>query len=172
MEDNNTAEYWINKLDLFPHPGLETGYLNEVFRDPHLVTGISGQDRNAGTNIYFLHKAAPPLNEQTVFFRMKNSELLHFYRGRSLDLLFMPNPKSDQIETLKLGPKIEEGEKYFHALPRNRWFVRRLEIEAGENPEDPKIYSLIGCTVVPGYHPEDIETKTLGEIRQELARNV
>lgn len=164
----DTADYWINKLDMFPHPGLETGYLVEVFRDPHKVLGTGGNQRNAGTNIYFLHKAAPPLDQKTVFFRMKNSELLNFYRGRPLDLLFMPDPKSPKIERLKLGPNLDKGEKYFHALPRDRWFVRRLEVEPGENPEDPGIYSLIGCTVVPGYDPEDIETKTLGEIKSEL----
>ncbi len=51
-------------------------------------------------------------------------------------------------------------DRYFHVIPRNRWFVRRLE------SEDKSAFTLIGCTVVPGYHPDDIETKTYGEIRQ------
>ena len=53
----DTAEYWIRTLNLWPHPGLETGYLNEVFRDDFKVLGYTGkEERNAGTNIYFLHK--------------------------------------------------------------------------------------------------------------------
>ena len=52
----NTAEYWIKTLKLTPHPGLETGYLNVVFEDPHKVNGTSGKKRQAGSNIYFLHK--------------------------------------------------------------------------------------------------------------------
>ena len=162
MGKEDTAQYWIDTLNLFPHPGLETGFLNEVFRDPHLVKGTAGKPRNAGTNIYFLHKPAPAFDDNTVFFRMKNSELLNFYRGSAIELLFMPDEKSPKIERLKLGPNAENGERYFHSLPRDRWFVRRLE---SDNPDD---FALIGCTVMPGYDPEDIETKTYGEIKAEL----
>ena len=52
----DTAEYWIETLGLWPHPGLETGHLNEVYRDNHVVIGTSGKERSAGTNIYFLHR--------------------------------------------------------------------------------------------------------------------
>ena len=59
--DKDTAEYWIEKLKLYPHPGLETGYLNEVFRDEHKVLSTQGKERNVSTNIYFLHKAGKAL---------------------------------------------------------------------------------------------------------------
>ena len=52
----DTAEYWIEKLHLTPHPGLETGYLNENFRDDHKVIAANGKERSGATNIYFLHK--------------------------------------------------------------------------------------------------------------------
>ncbi len=52
-----------------------------------------------------------------------------------------------------LGPDVSQGHRYFHCIPRNRWFVRRLE------SQDKDAYTLIGCTVVPGYHQDDIETK-------------
>ena len=52
----DTAEYWIEKLQLTPHPGLETGYLNENFRDDHKVIAANGKERSGATNIYFLHK--------------------------------------------------------------------------------------------------------------------
>ena len=52
----DSAEYWIRTLGLWPHPGLETGYLNEVYRDDHRVVSANGHERNAATNIYFLHK--------------------------------------------------------------------------------------------------------------------
>ena len=63
VEDKNTAEYWIKTLKLWPHPGHETGYLNEVFRDDHKVVGTSGKERSAATNIYFLHR---PTSESNV----------------------------------------------------------------------------------------------------------
>ena len=55
-DDENTADYWIQTLGLYPHPGLETGYLNVVFEDPHKVVGTAGKERQAGSNIYFLHQ--------------------------------------------------------------------------------------------------------------------
>ncbi len=67
----DSAEYWIDKLKLTAHPGLETGYLREAFRDDLKVDSTEGKSRDACTNIYFLHKkgenqryyfyCAPPL---------------------------------------------------------------------------------------------------------------
>jgi predicted cupin superfamily sugar epimerase len=57
MDSNKScSDYWIKKLDLVPHPGLETGFLREVYRDSHGVVGTAGANRSAATNIYFLHK--------------------------------------------------------------------------------------------------------------------
>ena len=52
----DTADYWIENLRLTPHPGLETGYLIENFRDEHKVIAANGKERSGATNIYFLHK--------------------------------------------------------------------------------------------------------------------
>lgn len=53
----DTAEGWIRSLGLRPHPGLETGFLSqEIFVDPLVVRGVHGQDRNAASNVYFLHR--------------------------------------------------------------------------------------------------------------------
>ncbi len=56
MDKRDTACYWIKTLGLFPHPGLETGFLTEVFRDEHQVQGPADDTRNAASNIYFLHR--------------------------------------------------------------------------------------------------------------------
>ena len=57
----DTAEYWIEKLRLTPHPGLETGFLSENFRDEHKVVAANGKERSGATNIYFLHKPGSAL---------------------------------------------------------------------------------------------------------------
>jgi len=59
-----------------------------------------------------------------------------------------------------LGPDLLAGQHYFHVIRRRQWFVRRLE------SPDPQAFTLIGCTVVPAYHPDDIETATLAEIQR------
>ena len=58
----DTADYWIENLRLTPHPGLETGYLNENFRDEHKVIAANGKERSGATNIYFLHKPGQKAN--------------------------------------------------------------------------------------------------------------
>lgn len=157
---DQTAEYWIQKLGLWPHPGYETGYLNEVFRDTFQVAGWTGDQRNSATNIYFLHKPVESqLNDATILFRMKNNELLNFYCGHPLTLYIMEDAKANEFKTVVLGPNPEEKQCFFYAIPRNTWFVRRLETSK------PNAFTLIGCTVVPGYDDNDIETKTWGEIK-------
>lgn len=89
---------------------------------------------------------------------MRNSELLHFYRGHPLTVYHMPDPESSEMEKVVLGPDPGKGQRYFYHVPRDRWFVRRLE---SDNASD---FALIGCSVVPGYSDEDIETMTYGEI--------
>ena len=69
-KEQDHADYWIKKLGLYPHPGLETGYLNEVYRDEHLVTGTSGKPRSSSTNIYFLHKKG----KHSLIFALKYSK--------------------------------------------------------------------------------------------------
>ena len=66
-----------------------------------------------------------------------------------------------------LGPEPALGQSYFLSVPRDVWFVRRLELEEGSESD----FALIGCTVVPGYHDEDIETKTYGELKQEFKKS-
>jgi len=159
----DTAEYWIEKLQLTAHPGLETGFLNENFRDEHKVIAANGKERSGATNIYFLHKPAPPFDDSTVFFRMSNVELLNYYRGSApLSVYVMPDPTTAETEKRLLGPDFEAGERYFTAIPRGLWFVRRLETD------DPAGYALIGCTLSSGYAEGDIETKTYGEIAGSL----
>ena len=65
----DTAQYWIDTLKLYPHPGLETGYLNVVFEDEHKVKGArttgKEEERNAASNIYFLHQPGGSWNAIT-----------------------------------------------------------------------------------------------------------
>ena len=57
-----------------------------------------------------------------------------------------------------------QGQQYFYNIPRDTWFVRRME------SENKDAFSLIGCTVAPGYDDEDIITKTFTEIEKELEK--
>jgi predicted cupin superfamily sugar epimerase len=63
---------------------------------------------------------ADPFDRETVFFRMRNSELLNFYVGHPVTLYLMPDRNSATIEKTILGPDPEQGHNYFVALPRDR----------------------------------------------------
>ena len=81
----------------------------------------------------------------------------------------MPDPESSKYETVVLGPNPEKNQSFFHTIARNLWFTRRLEV-SDEEDKSEDIFALIGCTVVPGYHEEDIETKTFGELKASLKK--
>ena len=75
-----TAEYWIEKLQLQKHP--EGGYFKEVYRADEtipkhsLLERYSGE-RNHSTSIYFLITG----DEFSAFHRIKSDETWHFYTG-------------------------------------------------------------------------------------------
>lgn len=56
MKKYEKVDYWVNHLDLLPHP--EGGFYKEMYRSPLSVSadimeeGLAG-DRNLATGIYF-----------------------------------------------------------------------------------------------------------------------
>src|SRR6266404_9974186 len=75
-----SAAYWIERLQLTPHP--EGGYFRETYRSPELVAPDALPARFPGarafsTAIYFLL----PSNEVSRLHRLRSDELWHFYAG-------------------------------------------------------------------------------------------
>jgi uncharacterized protein len=141
-----TAEYWIEKLELLPHP--EGGFFKEVYRSSesvnkeHLPERFSGE-RNFSTSIYFLLKS----DNFSSFHRIRSDEVWHFYEGSPV-MIYMINEKGELNEVL-IGRDPDKGEKLQYTVPAGDWFAAEV-IE-----EDS--YSLVGCTVSPGFHFEDFE---------------
>jgi predicted cupin superfamily sugar epimerase len=115
------ADRLIELLRLLPHP--EGGHFRETFRD-------SGEDRAASTAIFFLLKAG----EISRWHRIDAAEVWHFYRGAPLELRIGK-------EVYVLGPNIDEAELPQLVVPPNAWQAAR---SLGD-------YSLVGCTVAPGF---------------------
>jgi predicted cupin superfamily sugar epimerase len=130
----------IEQLQLMPHP--EGGYYKEVYRSGESVhSDRAGAKRSAVTDIYFL------LSEGQIsrFHRVCHDEIWHFYEGAPLELLEIePNPC--QLNKMLLG--IQDGTPHFkHCIAGNNWQAAR---STGE-------YSLVGCTVAPGFDFQDFE---------------
>src|SRR5580698_5691172 len=121
------ADRLIALLELQPHP--EGGHFRETFRD-------SGNPRAHSTAIYFLLKR----DEVSRWHRVDAAEVWHFYRGAPLELRV-----SKQVYLL--GPDIDEAQAPQIVVPAGAWQAAR---SLGD-------YTLVGCTVAPGFEFEHFE---------------
>jgi uncharacterized protein len=147
-----TAEYWIDKLKLQKHP--EGGYYQEVFRSSNVISkdnlpGYSG-DRNTFTSIYYLLKGG----QFSAFHRIKSEEMWHFFNG-SPATIYLINKKGE-LEKKHLGPDPDNMEDFQICIPANTWFAAKVN--------NPVLYSLVGCTVSPGFDFEDFELAKRNEL--------
>jgi len=137
MTISNTlsADQIIKLLDMQPHP--EGGYYAETFRDE--VTDETG--RAASTLIYFLL----PEGVLSRWHKVDAVETWHYYAGAPLALSISTDGRSEDV--LTLGPDLLAGERPQGIVPRDAWQQAR---SLGD-------WTLVGCTVAPGFQFEGFE---------------
>lgn len=139
------ADQLIELLQLQPHP--EGGYFRETYRSEELIEGLPkryrGKSRNMGTSIYFLLKG----HQFSAFHRLLTDEIWHFYEGSSLQLYIIDG--KGHLSTPVLGKDLLIGEHHHLVVPHNCWFCAK--------PLDPEGYSLVGCTMAPGFDFSDFQ---------------
>ena len=118
----------IARLDLRPHP--EGGHYRETFRDPR--TDASG--RAHSTAIHFLLARG----ERSHWHRIDAVEIWHYYAGSALTLQIADASGAFNI---RLGPDLAAGEVPQAIVPAQAW-------QAAETTGD---WTLVGCTVAPGF---------------------
>ncbi len=128
MHPAPTAADIIARLELRPHP--EGGHYRETFRDASL--GASG--RAASTAIYFLLAHG----ERSHWHRIDAVEIWHYYAGSALTLHVADDSGR---RTVRLGPDLGAGEQPQAIVPAQAW-------QAAESSGD---WTLVGCTVAPGF---------------------
>jgi predicted cupin superfamily sugar epimerase len=124
----------IRLLDLKPHP--EGGHFRETFRD----TAGDANGRAASTAIYFLLARG----ERSHWHKVDAAEVWHWHAGAALTL-HIAGP--DGRETLRLGNDLAAGERPQGVVPARLW-------QAAESLGD---WTLVGCTVAPGFGFEGFE---------------
>ena len=149
------VRYYIDKLMMNKHP--EGGYYNELYRsgeifEADILPGRYSGDRAFSTSIYFLL----PGNEVSTFHRLSSDEIWHFYDG-ALVTIYIIDEKGD-LEKIVMGNNLDKGEVLQAVIRKNSWF--------GAEVNDPRSFSLVGCTVAPGFDFSDFE---LGK-REELIK--
>jgi predicted cupin superfamily sugar epimerase len=143
---NNTANFFIEKLKLAPHP--EGGYFNEIYRSSENIEKSGLPERYDGkrcfsTSIYHLLDG----KQVSKFHRLKSDEIWHFYSGSALTVHLI-DPDGNYT-TIRLGSNVVEGEVFQAIVPAGSWF--------GAIIDDQNAYTLIGCTVAPGFDFSDFE---------------
>ena len=136
-----TADQIIAILGMSPHP--EGGYYVETYRDPNAeALGLPAlADRGSVTCIYFLLKSG----ESSHWHRVQGVEVWHHYLGAPL-LLRIAQRDEDMPTSVQLGSDFSSrGERAPGVVPSGAW--QAAECLA----DDPAGYSLVGCTVSPGF---------------------
>lgn len=119
----------IQHLGLRPHP--EGGHYRETFR----AVPAAGETRGAVTAILFLLRAG----ERSHWHRIDAVEIWHAYGGAPLELSIAPAQQQRQI--IRLGVDFSAGETPQAVVPAHAWQAAR---SLGD-------WSLVGCTVSPGF---------------------
>jgi predicted cupin superfamily sugar epimerase len=137
--DPRAAEL-IGLLGMIPHP--EGGHYCEVFRSTSRVRPLDGRpDRASLTTIYFLLAAG----EISRWHRVKSDEAWHYCEGDVLEL-YTADDACDGVDCHRLG-RPDPGVRPVRVVPAGVWQAAR---SAGT-------YTLVGCTVGPGFDFEDFQ---------------
>jgi len=155
-----SAEELIKCLNLTRHP--EGGWYRETYRSEETIKadalpGRFSGDRSVCTAIYYLLMAG----DISALHRIKSDEIWHFYAGMPLTIHVITT--EGKHCSLQLGSNIADGESFQCIVPAGCWF-------GAETDDDG--YSLVGCTVAPGFDFTDFEMgsrETLMQQYPELA---
>lgn len=143
MKDKN---YWIEELNLIEHP--EGGYYKEIYRSEESISiKLKGDEqekkRNLMTSIFFLLTK----DKFSAFHRIKSDELWHFHDGDPIVIHSID--ESGVLQSRTLGKNVANGEELQLVVEAGNWFASEVK-EGGD-------YSLVGCTVSPGFDFSDFE---------------
>lgn len=147
----NTANYWIEKLNLKQHP--EGGFYSETYRSTEAISKYGlpdryNSDRSFGTAIYFLLRS----EDVSAFHRLKSDELWFFHVGSPVEVIFLT---ANETQSHILGTNFEKGERFQLVIPANTWFGARVL--------KPDSFVLVSCTVCPGFEFQDFELGKKGD---------
>ncbi len=128
MVEAPSAADIIARLALQQHP--EGGHYRETFRDPR----ADANGRSLSTAIYFLLARG----ERSHWHRIDAVEVWHYYAGHALVLQIADDGHQNSV---RLGPDLAAGEVPQAIVPAQAW-------QAAESTGD---WTLVGCTVAPGF---------------------
>ena len=155
-----TVELLVKELELLPHP--EGGYYKETYRSEGIISQqclspeFSG-DRNMATGIYFLIEKG----NFSALHKIKSDETWHFYYGDALEVIEIND--EGKLTITKVGKDIIAGQTFQYTVKANTWFGSRVSSNG--------IFSLVGCTVYPGFDFNDFELAKKEELIKQFPQH-
>ena len=141
----------IDKYNLIPHP--EGGYYREVYRSEQILSSpVAGKKRSALTHIYFLMLKG----QVSRFHKVVHDEVWNFYAGDPLKLIRYNGADVTEAIIGAMG-----GD-----------FVAVVTGGIFQAAETTGAYSLVGCSVAPGFDFEDFSfLSDVPELKLKLMEN-
>jgi len=139
-EGVNMVEDIVKKLEMLPHP--EGGYYKETYRS-EMVEAFQGfsSGRSLKTAIYYLLEKG----DFSAFHKIKSDEMWHFYGGHPLEVVEITT--GGHLKKTIIGNDVLANQQPQYVVKAGHWFGSR---SLGD-------YSLVGCTVSPGFDFQDFE---------------
>ncbi|MES2110533.1 MAG: cupin domain-containing protein [Bacteroidota bacterium] len=135
-----TAAYWINHLQLQPHP--EGGYYKEVFRsETEVMRPPSLLPKRACTSIYYLLEG----EDFSGIHRIASDEIWYFHKGSPLHIHVIDENGEHQI--LELSDDVNGNLSL--VVKAGLWFAAEIPSKSG--------FTLVSCAVAPGFEFSEFE---------------
>lgn len=140
------AAFYVQAFKMQPHP--EGGYFAETYRSTEIIqqTALPKRftgERSFSTAIYFLLES----HHFSALHRIQADEVWHFYAGGPLNVFVID--ADGTLSVIRLGNEPDKGEVFQAVVPAGCWF--------GSRPAVDTTFSLVGCTVAPGFDFADFE---------------
>jgi len=141
-----TAQEWIERLSLVPHP--EGGYYAETYRSSFEVAPVGEGFTSAVTSIRYLLEGA----DFSAFHRIAYPELWYFHDGEPLTVHEIDTAGNYRARTLGRGA----GQHLSFAVEPGTWFAAELEGKTG--------FALVSCAVAPAFRFDIFEMAARAEL--------
>ncbi len=157
----NTAEYWIQNLDLKPHP--EGGFYKEMFRSNILINKDElpvgyKSSRRLATSIFYLLRS----EDISRLHRLKSDELWYFHYGSAVRIMYIDHV--GKKHTKMLGSNLEKAEYFSMHIPAGNIFAAEVQ--------EPNSFSVFSCVVSPGFEFEDFEMFDKEDLIQAYPKHI
>jgi len=154
------AQQWIQALELRRHP--EGGWFREIYRASETIprTGLPSRftgERQFSTAIYFLLDRG----DFSALHRIKQDEIWHFYDGAPLTIHMID--ADGRRSSTTLGRDVQAGETLVAVVKAGTLF--------GAVVTDVERYTLVGCTVAPGFDFADFEMPGRAELLERYPQH-